>query len=81
MTDTVQDDDLYLRFLGALIEELGAKMYPSVTASVAELISNAWDADAKNVWIAMPLGRRVKSEIDEIIVRDDGVGMSVQQSR
>ncbi len=56
-------------------------MYPSVTASVAELISNAWDADAKNVWIAMPLGRRVKSEIDEIIVLDDGVGMSVQQSR
>ena len=49
MTDAVQDDDLYLRFLGSLIEELGAKMYPSVTASVAELISNAWDADAKNV--------------------------------
>ena len=81
MTDAVQDDDLYLRFLGSLIEELGAKMYPSVTASVAELISNAWDADAKNVWISMPLGRRVKSETDEIVVLDDGVGMSRSEAR
>ena len=81
MTDSDQDDDLYLRFLGSLIEELGAKMYPSVTASVAELISNAWDADARNVWITMPLGRRVKSETDEIIVLDDGVGMSRREAR
>ena len=36
-----EEDGLYLRFLGSLIEELGAKMYPSVTASVAELVSNA----------------------------------------
>ena len=76
MTDTVQDDNLYLLFLGSLIEELGAKMYPSVTASVAELISNAWDADARNVWITMPLGRRVDSDADEITVLDDGIGMS-----
>ena len=81
MTDTVQDDDLYLRFLGSLIEELGAKMYPSVTASVAELISNAWDADAKNVWITMPLGRRVESDTDEIDVLDDGIGMSRSEAR
>ena len=26
-----RDDPLCLRFLGSLIEELGAKMYPSVT--------------------------------------------------
>ena len=70
-------DDLYLRFLGSLIEELGAKMYPSVTASVAELISNAWDADAHNVWVTMPLGRRVdKDGGDAIVVIDDGVGMT-----
>lgn len=81
MTDTVQDDDLYLLFLGSLIEELGAKMYPSVTASVAELISNAWDADAENVWITMPLGRRVESETDEIVVLDDGVGMSRDEAK
>ena len=81
MTDIEQDDDLYLRFLGSLIEELGAKMYPSVTASVAELISNAWDADARNVWITMPLGRRVDSEVDEVVVLDDGSGMSRLEAR
>ena len=67
---------LYLRFLGSLIEELGAKMYPSVTASVAELVSNAWDADAKNVWITMPLGTSVSAgDSEEIMVVDDGIGM------
>ena len=82
MTDATDDDDLYLRFLGSLIEELGAKMYPSVTASVAELISNAWDADAENVWITMPLGRRVKKDgSDKIVVLDDGIGMSRAEAR
>ena len=73
---------LYLRFLGSLIEELGAKMYPSVTASVAELVSNAWDADAMNVWITMPLGKRVaQGGIDSIVVLDDGIGMSREEAK
>ena len=42
---------LKLRFLGALIEQLGAQLYPSATATVAELISNAWDAEANTVWV------------------------------
>ena len=72
-----EDGGLYLRFLGSLIEELGAKMYPSVTASVAELVSNAWDADAGNVWIKMPLGKRIDNcGTEEIVVVDDGIGMS-----
>ena len=37
---------LELKFLGALVGHLGAQMYPSATATIAELISNAWDADA-----------------------------------
>ena len=77
-----EDDGLYLRFLGSLIEELGAKMYPSVTASVAELVSNAWDADAKNVWIVMPLGKRIGNRGDEeIVVVDDGIGMSRMEAK
>ena len=71
------EDKLRLRFLGSLIEELGAKMYPRVTASVAELVSNAWDADAENVWIEMPLGTQLgANSADEIVVTDDGIGMS-----
>ncbi len=66
---------LRLRFLGSLVEQLGAQMYPGVTASMAELISNAWDADATNVWIQIPVGRPW-TDADSITVTDDGVGMS-----
>ena len=77
-----EDENLYLRFLGSLVEELGAKMYPSVTASVAELVSNAWDADAENVWITMPLGKRIgECGNEEIVVTDDGIGMSRDEAR
>ena len=77
MTDI---SDLKLRFLGSLVEQLGAQMYPSATATIAELISNAWDADARNVWVTIPLGHRW-SDGDEIVVIDDGVGMTHDQVR
>jgi hypothetical protein len=48
-------EPLRLRFGGSLVEQLGAQLYPSVTATIAELISNAWDADADNVWVTVPL--------------------------
>ena len=77
-----ENNSLYLRFLGSLVEELGAKMYPSVTASVAELVSNAWDADAENVWITMPLGERIgKDGSEAIVVIDDGIGMAREEAR
>ena len=72
---------LRLEFLGALVEELGAQMYPGVTASVAELISNAWDADAKHVWVAIPLGTAVGHDSTEIVVLDDGHGMNRQDAQ
>lgn len=66
---------LILRFGGSLVEQLGAQMYPSVTATVAELVSNAWDADAENVWITVPFGDEWNID-SEIIVLDDGNGMT-----
>ena len=71
----MNDDPLKLRFGGALVEQLGAQLYPSATATVAELISNAWDADAKNVWVTIPFGESWKPE-SEILVVDDGHGMT-----
>ena len=50
-------EPLKLRFGGSLIEQLGAQLYPSATATIAELISNAWDADAGNVWVTILRGR------------------------
>lgn len=75
----VNEEPLKLRFLGALIEQLGAQMYPSATATVAELISNAWDADAANVWVTIPFGE-AWTEDDEIVVEDDGHGMTRPES-
>ncbi len=71
----MNDQPLKLRFLGSLIEQLGAQLYPGATATMAELISNAWDADARHVWIEIPLGRPW-TEDDRIVVIDDGSGMS-----
>ena len=55
-------------------------MYPSVTATIAELISNAWDADAKNVWVTIPFGRLSKQGA-KISVVDDGLGMTHEEAR
>lgn len=37
---------LYLRFHGRILDSLGIQMYQSPVAAIAELVANAWDADA-----------------------------------
>jgi hypothetical protein len=70
-------EPLKLRFGGSLVEQLGAQLYPSATATVAELISNAWDADAENVWVTIPFGESWTPD-SEIVVVDDGHGMTYE---
>ena len=55
-------------------------MYPSVTSTIAELISNAWDADAKNVWVTIPF-EKLRDPGAEIVVVDDGLGMTHEEAR
>ena len=62
------------------MEQLGAQLYPSATASVAELISNAWDADANNVWVEIPFETSWTPD-SEIVVLDDGHGMTRLQAQ
>ena len=71
---------LKLKFVGALVEQLGAQLYPSATATVAELISNAWDADANNVWVEIPFGQSWTTG-GVIEVLDDGHGMTREQAQ
>ncbi len=73
-------DPLVLKFGGSLVEQLGAQLYPSATATVAELISNAWDADARHVWVTIPYGESWIPE-SEIVVVDDGHGMSREEAQ
>jgi hypothetical protein len=51
--------------------------YRSSELAIKELVDNAWDADADNVWISLP---EVVSG-QPIVVRDDGTGMTEQEVR
>lgn len=64
---------LTLGFRGKVIDHLGIQMYQSPVAAIAELISNAWDADSEKVEIILP----EDNETDwEITINDDGIGMT-----
>ena len=60
---------------GQLFKHLGLQMYSGAVPAISELISNAYDAMAKNVWVTIPTGRPIQAR-DEIIVKDDGYGMT-----
>lgn len=53
-----------------ILELLGPSLYTNIYYVLAELIANAYDADARNVYIIV--------EDDAVIVEDDGVGMSYE---
>jgi hypothetical protein len=76
---TDESQELTLLFGGSLVEQLGAQLYPSATATVAELISNAWDADAKRTWVQMPFTDWGADAVIEVV--DDGHGMDRSQVR
>ncbi|MDL4863658.1 ATP-binding protein [Halomonas elongata] len=54
-----------------ILELLGPNLYTNIYYVLAELIANAYDADAKNVYIL--------SNKDDIRVEDDGHGMSYEK--
>ena len=51
--------------------------YRSTEQALKELVDNAWDADAPNVWITLPDAMT----LDPITVRDDGTGMTERELR
>jgi hypothetical protein len=75
------EEPLRLLYGGSIVVQLGSQLYPSVTAAVAELISNAWDADARNVWVTIPFGEDWEGPDSTIEVIDDGVGMDRRESQ
>ena len=68
--------ELTLAFHGRVIDHLGIQMYQSPIAAVAELVSNAWDADAEHLSITYPesLGPNAT-----LVIEDDGSGMTFEQ--
>ena len=59
-----------------IIQHLGISMYATLPPVIAELVSNAWDADASEVWIEL---YDSDPENKKIVVRDNGMGMSFKE--
>lgn len=53
----------------SVLNHLGRNLYRNFITVLGEAISNAWDADAKNVWIA------IDRDSSTFSIRDDGIGM------
>lgn len=54
----------------SVLNHLGRNLYRNFITVLAEAVSNAWDADAKNVWIS------IDGENSSFSIKDDGLGMS-----
>lgn len=76
MTDISPADhaanDLVLKFDPHTIEHLGSNMYSRLPNAVAELVANAYDADATEIFVRV-IG---SGESQRIVVEDNGHGMS-----
>mgnify|MGYP000001390662 FL=1 len=53
-----------------VLDHLGRQLYRNFITVIGEAISNAWDADAQNVWIEL------NREQQTLTISDDGHGMS-----
>lgn len=71
----MSDATLKMSFDPHTIEHLGIKMYSQIPNAIAELIANAYDADAGNVQIRLHDDGIEKS----IEVIDDGIGMDFDE--
>ena len=71
-----QNRGLKLNYSGRVIDHLGIQMYQNRVAAIAELVANAWDADASRVSIELP---QTITPASEIVISDDGIGMTFQE--
>lgn len=76
-----------LRISRKTIDKLGVKLYDRVALVISELVSNSYDADARDVTVRAPAGQflatrkagKVEDKGYEIRVEDDGLGMNPDQ--
>ncbi len=68
-------EELKMSFDPNTIEHLGIRMYSTLPPVLAELIANSYDADAEHV----RLNLNDEGKEKEIIIKDDGMGMSFDE--
>ena len=78
-----------LRISRLTVDKLGVKMYDKVSAVVAELVANGYDADAELVTVRLPLNTLLATKREDgkildagfiIEVEDDGHGMTPDEA-
>lgn len=67
------DKRYFVDFGPELLQLLGPNLYTNIYYVLGEIIANAYDADAKNVYILYDTNKNT------IIVEDDGTGMTYEQ--
>lgn len=56
----------------SVLNHLGRNLYRSFATVLGEAVSNAWDADAQNVWI------HLDADKNSFSIKDDGIGMTAE---
>ena len=69
-----------MKFDAGTIKHLGLQMYSTLPPVIGELVANGWDANASRVEITIPDTPLDPGE-SEIVIVDDGIGMSDQDVR
>lgn len=79
-----------MRISRLTVDKLGVKLYDRASAVVAELIANAYDADAECVTVTLPLAKQLAKKLPDktyedlgftITVKDDGHGMTPEEAQ
>ena len=76
-----------MRISRLTVDKLGVKLYDRVSAVIAELIANSYDADASEVTVEAPMGKYLATKAGDeivdrglrIVVTDNGIGMTPEQ--
>ena len=90
MSDAVAHNPYVMRISRMTVDKLGVRLYDRVSAVVAELVANAYDADAENVTVRVPLATLLARKNPAtgavtgydytIDVIDDGHGMTPEEA-
>ena len=81
---TTDAGDYSMRISRLTVDKLGVKLYDRASAVIAELIANAYDADARQVTVSVPAGRylatkaggQIRDKGLTIEIKDNGIGMT-----
>ena len=61
----------------SVLEDLGINNYTNAAAVLSEIVANAWDADASNVFVTVSGSGASRV----MTIEDDGVGMTASKDQ